>query len=141
MRVSDGLKMGLQRASQPRAARSSAAKPAIPDKEQARLRDACQQFEAIFLAQLLQKMRETVPKDPLLGDSRAKDIYNSMLDWELAQQIARSQSVGIAETLYRQLSRVAAAESGGANKGGASAAERAVAPAADGPNEPALGAK
>jgi flagellar protein FlgJ len=68
------------------------------------LRQACEQFEAVFLAQLLQKMRDTVPEDPLLGDSRAKDIYYSMLDWDMAQQIARTQSVGLAAMLYRQLS-------------------------------------
>jgi len=80
--------------------------PLAVDKEQAKLRDACQQFEAVFLAQLFQKMRDTVPEDPLLGDSRAKDIYYGMMDWELAQQIAREQSMGIAEMLFRQLSRV-----------------------------------
>jgi len=58
--------------------------PLAVDKEQAKLRDACQQFEAVFLAQLFQKM----------------------MDWELAQQIAREQSMGIAEMLFRQLSRV-----------------------------------
>jgi flagellar protein FlgJ len=86
----------------------AAGKPA-PDVRDApgALRQACQQFEAVFLAQLLQKMRDTVPEDPLLGDSRAKDVYNSMLDWEMAQQIACTQSVGLADMLYRQLSALA----------------------------------
>jgi len=97
---------------QPQPLAASAAKPLRAKEEpeapsagsgQA-LRQACEQFEAVFLAQLLQKMRDTVPEDPVLGDSRAKDIYYSMLDWEMAQQIARTQSVGLAAMLYRQLS-------------------------------------
>jgi flagellar protein FlgJ len=101
MRITDGgMTVGARHAVPLRNAQS-----ATGDQEQERLRGACQQFEAVFLAQLLHKMRETVPEDPLLGDSRAKDIYYGMLDWELAQQMARIQSVGIAETLFRQLSR------------------------------------
>jgi len=93
---------------QPIAPRAANA-PRSGGEDRERLRGACQQFEAVFLAQLLHKMRETVPEDPVLGDSRAKDIYYGMLDWELAQQIARTQSVGIAEMLYRQLSRAGGA--------------------------------
>ncbi len=76
------------------------------------LKEACQQFEAVFLAKLLDKMRDTVPEDPLLGDSRAHDVYYSMLDWELAQQMARTQGVGLAEMLYRQLSAYLGEQSG-----------------------------
>lgn len=82
--------------------------PRSEGEDAAALRQVCQQFEAVFLEHLLQKMRDTVPEDPLLGESRAKDVYQSMHDWELAQQIARTQSVGLAEMLYRQLSAAGA---------------------------------
>ena len=107
MRISDQL--GDQRPAAAVAAPRTV--PSAPSKaeDQDQLKSACQQVEAVFLAHLLHKMRETVPKDPLLGESRATDIYNGMLDWELAQQMARTQSVGIAEMLYRQLSRAGGA--------------------------------
>ena len=89
----------------PSSSANSAAKPGRAAGEDAeKLREACRQFEAVFLAQLLQKMRDTVPEDPLLGESSATKIYYSMLDWEMAQQMARTQSIGLADMLYRQLS-------------------------------------
>jgi len=100
------MRIGDSRMPTQMAAARGAAPQRPADKDQEKLRGACQQFEAVFLAQLLQKMRETVPEDPILGDSRAKGIYYSILDWELAQQIARTQSVGIAEMLFHQLSRI-----------------------------------
>jgi len=103
----DRLRAGSEGANARAVRGPRAPETAPPNAERERLRGACQQFEAVFLAQLFQKMRETVPEDPLLGDSRAKDIYNGMMDWELAQQISRTQSVGLAEMLYRQLSPAA----------------------------------
>lgn len=95
-------------------------RPASKDPQA--LRQACQQFEAVLLSQLLQKMRDTVPEDPLLGDNNEQKIYYSMLDWEMAQQVSRTQGVGIADMLYRQLSRLIQPA---ASAPGASAAETA----------------
>lgn len=103
MRVEDAA--STAQAARPASARGTAG--ASRDDPRA-LREACEQFEAVFLAYLLQKMRDTVPEDPLLGESRAHDVYQSMLDWELAQQMARTQSVGLADMLFRQLSGLTA---------------------------------
>lgn len=73
------------------------------DPEKAKLKQACQDFESIFLNFLLGKMRDTVPKSDLMGSSHGEDVYRGMLDDELAKQMAASGGVGLADTLYRQI--------------------------------------
>jgi peptidoglycan hydrolase FlgJ len=77
---------------------------ATPLKEQARLKKACQDFESIFLNYMLSKMRESVPKDDLMGGGNAENIYRGMLDEELSKQIAAGGGMGLGNMLYRQLS-------------------------------------
>ncbi len=73
------------------------------DKEDAKLKQACQDFEAVFVNQLLQSMRKTVAKSELFGDSREEETYQEMMDWEVARSVAKQGSAGIADMLYRQL--------------------------------------
>jgi flagellar protein FlgJ len=70
------------------------------------LHEACQEFESVFIAHLLKTMRKTVPKaDVMPHESLSEDIYRSMMDEALANAVARGSGVGLAEILYRQLSR------------------------------------
>lgn len=68
----------------------------------ARLREACRQFEGVFLTYLVRAMRSTLPNrgaEPIQGS----DVYGSMLEEQLAQAWARDGETGIADALYRQL--------------------------------------
>lgn len=72
-------------------------------RDQARLKQACQDFESIFLNHLLSKMRESIPKSELMGNSQGEDMYRGMLDEELAKQMAASGGMGLGQVLYRQM--------------------------------------
>ncbi|MBF0102130.1 MAG: rod-binding protein [Desulfobacterales bacterium] len=84
---------------------------AIPSTNQAskndkKLRQACEDYEAIFLQELFKSMRNTVPTDGIFGKSLQKDIFESMLDQEIANSIAKSpQSVGLKDIIYNQLKK------------------------------------
>ena len=71
-------------------------------KEQ-KLREACEGFEAIFLQQIWQQMRKTVPKGYL--HSKSQETYQSMFDVELAKKMASAGGIGLADMLYEQLSQ------------------------------------
>ena len=74
-----------------------------PDtKRENNLREASQDFEAIFLHQLLKQMRATVPKNDLLH-SKAEDFWQSHFDMEMATVMARGGGIGLAEMIYEQL--------------------------------------
>ncbi len=66
------------------------------------LKQAAQQFEALFMNMLMKSMREATPQDGLF-DSDQTRMYTSMLDQQLSQRMA-SRGVGLADVLVCQLS-------------------------------------
>lgn len=73
--------------------------------EDAKLRKACQDFESVFIAYMLKTMRETVPKNDLFGDRSKEEIFQGMMDDEMSKEIAKSDSMGLSDMLYAQLSQ------------------------------------
>jgi flagellar protein FlgJ len=71
-----------------------------PDQK---LKRACQQFEGLFLSQLMRSMRKTVTTTDLFGSEKSEQTFRDMLDSEMCDAATRTQSVGIADMLYRQL--------------------------------------
>jgi flagellar protein FlgJ len=67
------------------------------------LRRSCQQFEAIFIQQLFKGMRATVPAGGLLENDRSIELYQNLMDQQVAETMARKQGLGIGEALLRQL--------------------------------------
>ncbi|NCF48686.1 MAG: rod-binding protein [Bacteroidetes bacterium] len=65
------------------------------------LRDAAEQFEAIFLNQFLKQARSAKLAEDLFG-SNAKSTYEEMLDREYSNSMAGQVNLGIAEALIRQ---------------------------------------
>ena len=65
------------------------------------LRAAAEQFEALFIQQLLKQARSAKLADDILG-SEAGDTYNEMLDQERAKQLSTQIDLGIADALVKQ---------------------------------------
>ena len=75
----------------------------VPDSN-SDLRDVAEQFEAIFINQILKQARETKLADDLLGSS-ATSTYEQLLDTETSKNIASHVNIGIADALVRQFKR------------------------------------
>lgn len=76
------------------------------DTEDVKLRQVCKDMESVFLGMMLKQMRSTVPKTGLTGGkSNAAEIYQSMLDDEMAKEMAKAGGIGIGDMMYRQLSQ------------------------------------
>jgi flagellar protein FlgJ len=82
-------------------AREAAAKTAGGHDE--RLYSACQDFEAIFVKQLLKAMDATLQKDGPLDGGYAQRLYDDMLLDEYAAKISKTAKLGIAELMYSRL--------------------------------------
>ena len=68
------------------------------------LKEACKGFESMFLSLMYKEMRNTVPKDPLFGESNAMSIFKDFRDTEMMKNVAESGGIGLADMLYKQLS-------------------------------------
>lgn len=65
------------------------------------LKEACEQFEALFLHMMLKSMRDAVPESGLL-ESQQGNFYESLLDQQWSQHLA-GKGLGLADQLSRQL--------------------------------------
>ncbi len=67
------------------------------------LREVAGQFEALFVQQMLKNMRDASLGDPLFGNSEQHDMYQEMMDQQLALEMSSGRGIGLADLLVRQL--------------------------------------
>lgn len=79
------------------------AKQASPEA----LKQAAQQFEAVFMNMLMKSMREATPQDGMFESEQTR-MYTSMLDQQLTQRMA-GRGIGLADVMVRQLSNAMSA--------------------------------
>jgi len=70
-------------------------------------RESATQFEALFIHEMLKSMRQTIEKSDLNG-SDAEDTFQEMYDRELSQQLAKRNTLGVADMLVKHLDRAKA---------------------------------
>jgi Rod binding domain-containing protein len=66
---------------------------------------AAEEFEAQFLAQMLEHMYAGVRTDGPFGGGQAEEIYRSLLLQEYGKVIAKAGGVGLADTVRREILR------------------------------------
>ncbi|MCL2791517.1 MAG: rod-binding protein [Spirochaetaceae bacterium] len=72
------------------------------------LYDACLEFEALFIKQMLNSMRNTVQRVSISDsttDATSRDFFEDMLYDNYAKKMARTANLGIARMMYLQLYR------------------------------------
>jgi flagellar protein FlgJ len=75
------------------------------DSYRKKLFDASVEFESIFVKMMLTNMRKTVDKSGLINGGYAEEIFEDFLYDEYAKKISQNESLGIAEELYKTLSK------------------------------------
>ncbi len=75
------------------------------DRDQARLQQACADFEALLIQKLFQTMRAAIPQSGLVATGPAQDIYTSMLDQQVARDLALQGGLGLSSQLKAQIAR------------------------------------
>ena len=67
-----------------------------------KLKKAAQNFEAIFITQILSNMRRSI-NSGLFGKGMSSDIYHSMFDENIAQAIASKNGFGLSDIIIKSL--------------------------------------
>ena len=76
--------------------------PRAPDD----VRRAAEEFEAVFLAEMLGPMFDGLNTDGLGGGGMGEQIFRPMLVERYAESITRAGGVGIADSIVRELMRL-----------------------------------
>jgi flagellar protein FlgJ len=74
-----------------------------PKLDKEKLKKACGEIESLFISQMLQFMRRTIPQSGLLGNGPGKDIYETLFDQELSKSLAKKGGMGLGNMIYKQM--------------------------------------
>lgn len=66
-----------------------------------KLESACNDFESIFVMQMMKEMRKTVHKTGLVSGGMAENIFTDMVD----QERSKTAPVGVGQILFKELAR------------------------------------
>lgn len=77
----------------------------LSEKDIQKLEQAAQDFEAIFIAQLLRGMRRSIPQSGIFGKGLSADIYSGMFDQEIAKAIAGKGALPLSDILITSLTQ------------------------------------
>ncbi len=92
-------------------AQTQSAPRVVPTKDADEARRVAEDFEALFLSQMLQHMFAGVRTDGPFGGGHAETIYRSMLANEYGKLISRTGGVGIADAVQREILKLQESES------------------------------
>jgi Rod binding domain-containing protein len=70
------------------------------------LRTAAEEYEAVFLSQMLETMTAGIKTDGPFSGGPAEGIYRSMLNQQYGKAISKAGGIGIADAVYREMLRI-----------------------------------
>ena len=73
----------------------------LKDKKNQDLHNVAEQFESIFVHQMLKQARQSKLAEGMFN-SEAQDTFNNMIDIEYSQILSKKNNFGIAEALIKQ---------------------------------------
>jgi Rod binding domain-containing protein len=88
----------LQAAPQPNAKVTAASGASLESAKR-----AGQEFEALFISEMLGPVFESLSSDGFFGGGEGEKIYRSLMVQEYGKTIAQAGGVGIAETVQREI--------------------------------------
>ncbi len=105
MDISDRIPVQFQtRQTLPAGAKEQAQAAKSPERLQ--VRAAAEEFEAVFLSQMLEPMFKGIETDGMFGGGSSEKIYQSVMLQEYGKALARSGGVGIADAVEREILRL-----------------------------------
>ena len=72
-------------------------------KDDPAIRKAAEDFEAVFIASILENMTATMPVNSTFGGGFSEQIYRGLLNEQYSKSIAAKGGIGIADNVYRFL--------------------------------------
>jgi Rod binding domain-containing protein len=86
---------------------ASTALPSLPPAAgRSDIRRVAEEFESVFIAQMLQPMFAGVETDPMFGGGPSEDVYRSLMVAEYGKLITSRGGIGIAAQVEAELIRM-----------------------------------
>jgi len=76
---------------------------ALHQKQKAAAHKAAEDFEAVFIAQMMEPMFKGLRTDGPFGGGNGEMVFRSLMIQEVGKEIAGSGGIGIADGVYREM--------------------------------------
>lgn len=93
------LAAGLERPPAPGAAPNT-------ERNAAQIRTAAEEFEAVFLSQMLGHMFAGIETDGMFGGGQSEEMFRSLMINEYGRQITEAGGIGIADAVMAEMLRI-----------------------------------
>ena len=70
------------------------------------IEETAQEFEAMFLTEMLRPMFEQVKPDPMFGGGKGEEVFQGLMLEEYGKQMAESGGIGLAEHVKAEMIRI-----------------------------------
>ncbi|MGB1540108.1 MAG: rod-binding protein [Rickettsiales bacterium] len=77
-----------------------------PKATEAQLNKTAEDFEAVFLSQMLEQMFAEVETNELFGGGEGEDVYRSFMIEEYGKMIAKTGGIGVADHVKAEMLRM-----------------------------------
>jgi flagellar protein FlgJ len=78
----------------------------LQQKQKEAARNAAEDFEAVFISQMMEPMFKGIKTDGPFGGGNGEMIFRSLMIQEVGKEIAKSSGLGIADGVYREMLRM-----------------------------------
>lgn len=70
------------------------------------LTEAAQDFEAMFITEMMKPMFEEIKPDPMFGGGKGEEIFQGMMLEQYGKMIAQTGGIGIADAVREELVKI-----------------------------------
>jgi Rod binding domain-containing protein len=85
---------------------------AVTDKQRIQIRKAAEDFEAVFITEMMRPMFEAQAVDPYTGGGQEEAYYKSMMVDEYGKSMSHRGGIGIADHIEKELLKLQEAQNG-----------------------------
>ncbi len=104
MNIEGNTSLALMQAAQANGADAlNSAKQTATDKDAKRINEVAQDFEAMFMTEMLKPMFAEIKPDERFGGGKGEEVFSGMMLQEYGKMMAETGSLGIADSVKAQL--------------------------------------
>ena len=78
----------------------------LPHATSRKMDTASQEFESVFISQMLETAWETVPTDGAMGGGMGESIFRSMMIQDIGKRMAQQGGIGLAPHIKAELMQI-----------------------------------
>lgn len=103
MNMLDTAIMSQKPAMPPVMASTAKASEKLNDAQMKKINETAQEFEAVFISEMIKPMFEGLETDTMFGGGQAEEMFRSIMIQEYGKAIAQTGSIGIADNVKAHL--------------------------------------